>query len=137
MVTAKLGTMRGAKTKNWKAFLYLKLYIPIARPAAVPMTVERKPTIRAIIVEVIIPRTTSPFGSRSTLYPSVEKWRGKISGYLQPTATDQTMMEKKGRNIHTEKRLRKKGRMAAFTFTPSPSESISCTQKPSHRSAMK
>ena len=38
----------------------------IALPAALPIAVEITPTIKAMIVEVITPRTMSPLGSKET-----------------------------------------------------------------------
>ena len=75
----------------------------IARPAALPIKVAKTPTVSAIPVDVITPRKISPFGSNETSYPRNEYSSGRIAGKRQPAATDQMMMDKKGKNIQNTK----------------------------------
>ena len=100
----------------------------IALPAALPIAVARRPTIKAITVEVMAPCTMYPFGSKETAYQRAEYCFGRISGNRQPAATDQIIIDRNGKKIQNTNRPRNTGRKRNFIIFYLFDESIAYRQ---------
>ena len=92
------------------------------------------PTIKAIIVDVIAPRTMSPLGSNAIAYPRIEYCSGRISGKRHPAANDQMMMEINGKKTQKTKRPKKSGLKIIFIIFYPLAVSASCMHKPEDQS---